>query len=397
MSELFMIMGFIFAAYSAVANDSLQTLGTFLSSNRHRPWWLLWLWISGIMVLTITLGWWQNGGDPAFGRLASKGIDFPSDLGVSFNVLYLVAPLTLVIITRFGIPISTSFLLISSFAALTQVQIHLTNKSEGAMKVLEDMMRKSLVGYGLAFASALLIYFFVTGTLEKRFFNQGKEAGKAENHPAWTIFQWTSTGFLWAMWLVQDLANIFVYLPRTIELPHLILALIGMVLLQGYIFREKGGKIQRIVQVKTNTRDIRSATFIDLFYGLVLLFFKFDYIPVWAKALGLAVPWPEKMPMSTTWVFLGLLAGREVALTYKIKHQKNKKLRRFVFGDLGRATAGAVISMIIAIALPVIWLYFNDQLPLDQNDAPNKSSQQIEPSNPPSTPPTSENLKSFLS
>ncbi len=40
-SEIYMIVGFVLAGYSVVANDAIQTLGTFLSSNAHRPWWLL--------------------------------------------------------------------------------------------------------------------------------------------------------------------------------------------------------------------------------------------------------------------------------------------------------------------------------------------------------------------
>lgn len=31
------IIGFLLAAYSIVANDAIQTLGTFLSSNAKRP------------------------------------------------------------------------------------------------------------------------------------------------------------------------------------------------------------------------------------------------------------------------------------------------------------------------------------------------------------------------
>ncbi|MFT5434514.1 MAG: hypothetical protein ACI9OJ_005227, partial [Myxococcota bacterium] len=42
-----MWVGFIFAGYSAVANDSIQTLGTFIASNRNRKWWQLWLFIGG--------------------------------------------------------------------------------------------------------------------------------------------------------------------------------------------------------------------------------------------------------------------------------------------------------------------------------------------------------------
>ena len=40
--EILMIVGFCLAAYSIVGNDVPQTLGTFISSNAHRPWWLLW-------------------------------------------------------------------------------------------------------------------------------------------------------------------------------------------------------------------------------------------------------------------------------------------------------------------------------------------------------------------
>lgn len=77
MSELFMILGFALAAYAIVANDSIQTLGTFLASNSKRPWWMLWIWISGIMVVTVSWGWIANGGDPAFGRLAAAGKNIP--------------------------------------------------------------------------------------------------------------------------------------------------------------------------------------------------------------------------------------------------------------------------------------------------------------------------------
>jgi len=46
-----------------------------------------------------------------------------------------------------------------------------------------------------------------------------------------------------------------------------IVSLLILVGLLGYIFYSRGGKIQDIVRAKTNTDDIRSATFIDLIYG----------------------------------------------------------------------------------------------------------------------------------
>jgi len=156
------------------------------------------------------------------------------------------------------------------------------------------------------------------------------------------------------MWLVQDLANIFVYLPRTLTWWGLALSLGGMVLLQGYIFREKGGKIQKVVTSKTNTLDVRSATFIDLLYATVLLFFKVDYIPKMFAAMGMAVPWPEKMPMSTTWVFLGLLAGREIGLALRLRHRGKKKVSNLIFSDAGKAFFGSAIAVLLAMFLPLL-------------------------------------------
>ena len=41
--SLWMALGFLFAAYSVIANDSVQTLGTFIASNNERfHWKTLW-------------------------------------------------------------------------------------------------------------------------------------------------------------------------------------------------------------------------------------------------------------------------------------------------------------------------------------------------------------------
>ena len=346
MSELFMIIGFALAAYAIVANDSIQTLGTFLSSNAKRPWWLLWIWISGIMVVTVTWGWMSNAGDPAFGRLAAKKIDLP---GV-FTWLFVLPPLCLVVLTRMGIPVSTSLLVLTGFKALVAQQQG--KDAKGAVDLFASMMQKSLVGYAIAFALGIIIFYLVLHIMERKIHAEGKPHN--ELHPAWMVFQWLSTGFLWSMWLVQDLANIFCYLPRTLSWWGLALSLTGMVLLQGYLFKEKGGKIQKIVTRKTNAVDVRSATFIDLLYGLVLLFFKVDYIPKLFEAMGMDVPWPPKMPMSTTWVFLGLLAGREIGIALRLRHRGKKKVNNLVFSDAGKAFFGSAVAIVLAMFLPLL-------------------------------------------
>jgi len=57
-----MWVGFCFAAYSAIANDSIQTIGTFIASNKQRPWWQLWAFIGGVFLVTMTLSWMRFGG-----------------------------------------------------------------------------------------------------------------------------------------------------------------------------------------------------------------------------------------------------------------------------------------------------------------------------------------------
>ena len=48
-SMLIMWLGFILAGYAVVGNDSIQTLGTFLSSNEDKPWYVLWGFAGSIL------------------------------------------------------------------------------------------------------------------------------------------------------------------------------------------------------------------------------------------------------------------------------------------------------------------------------------------------------------
>ncbi|MEZ4849613.1 MAG: hypothetical protein R3B93_13545 [Bacteroidia bacterium] len=88
---------------------SFQTLGTFLTSNDKRPWWVLWLYAGGILTAVMVYGWATHGGDMAYGRLEK----FP--LPETLYWWYIIPPLTLLVITRLGIPISTTFLILSVF------------------------------------------------------------------------------------------------------------------------------------------------------------------------------------------------------------------------------------------------------------------------------------------
>ena len=68
--ELWAVIGVIFAACSVVGNDAVQTLGTFIASNKKISWVRQWVFASVILLATISYGWYVNNGDISFGRLS---------------------------------------------------------------------------------------------------------------------------------------------------------------------------------------------------------------------------------------------------------------------------------------------------------------------------------------
>lgn len=313
--DILMIIGFCLAAYSIVGNDVPQTLGTFISSNAHRPWWILWIYTSTILTVVLLYGWWVSGvGDASYGRLET--IPFPKE-GMTW--LYVVPPLILLFLTRFGIPVSTTFLVLTIFSPSS----------------LSAMLTKSMLGYAVAFVVAIIIYRFVVKSITIYF-------SKTRHHPPpriWIAIQWVATGFLWSQWLIQDLANIFVYVPRVVPFWFMLFAITVFITLLGVVFYKRGGAIQNIIDTKTGVQDVRSATIIDFMYALILLVF---------KELS-------NIPMSTTWVFLGLLAGREFAMAMHLNEVNKYRTSRNVSKDAMKLMLGLAVSILLATALP--WLY----------------------------------------
>ncbi len=300
------IAGFLLASYSVVGNDAVQTLGTFIASNsRVFKWYWLWLAASIVMVGTIVAGWIINNGDISWGRLDK--IPY-----MEIQWYHAAAPAVLVLLTRMGIPVSTTFLVLSTFASTV---------------VLEKMLMKSLIGYSLAAVVAFLLWLLIA-----RVVNEKRNMVKKEQRALWRTLQWGSTGFLWSSWLSHDMANIAVFLPR--ELPGWMLAVCLAVLVSwlGFIFWSHGGKIQRIVIEKTGARFMRSATIIDFVYALLLLFFMEM----------------NNIPMSTTWVFVGLLTGREMAIahTYRASYHLG-----YVFPLIGKDFLKMMVGLAVSVAM----------------------------------------------
>jgi len=307
MITLWMAVGFFFAAYSVIGNDSVQTLGTFINSNRHIKWQWMWIGASAVLIFTLVSGWYFDGGDISHGRL--NKIPF-----VEVQWYHALAPGILLILTRFGIPVSTSFLVLSAFASTV---------------VLEKMLLKSAMGYAVAAVAAYAVWFILA-----RFLNEKKNAISDTSARYWRVAQWCSTALLWYMWLSHDMANIAVFLPREITPDVLIMILAVFVAGLAFMFHERGGKIQNIVIEKSDTKYVRSATLIDLFYAFVLWYFKMY----------------NDIPMSTTWVFVGLLAGREFAIA-SVMDKKVKRVFPMVWKDFLKMMIGLLASVAVVFLI----------------------------------------------
>ena len=312
LSTLYMIVGFLISMYSCVSNDVIQTLGTYLSSSKKFPTWVIWSFTSAVLILTITLGWMINDGDMSFGRL--ERIPFPDN----FTLVHVLPPIILLFLTKYGIPVSTTFLILSIFSASN-------------VEVIGMILTKSILGYVIAIISAIIIYSVIARPVERYFYYTQKE----KISKWWIAAKWLSTAFLWSQWLMQDAANLFVYLPRKASFGELMFVLIAFCAFLWVVAYKRGGEIQKIVKMKTNVQDPRSATIIDLIYALILLYF-----------IQL-----NNVPMSTTWVFVGLLAGREIALYHRLRFESPKKMYKHIFKDLTKVTFGLVVSIVVVVLL----------------------------------------------
>lgn len=119
------------------------------------------------------------------------------------------------------------------------------------------------------------------------------------------------------------------------ELAISLAIILGML---AFIIASKGGAIQKIVKSKTNTVDLRSATIIDFCYGIVLFYF---------KELN-------NVPMSTTWVFIGILAGREIAINFMLNRKEGRKA---MFKNLGMDLAKVFFGLVVSILLVYVVKY----------------------------------------
>jgi hypothetical protein len=308
-----MWFGFLFAAYAAVANDSIQSLGTFIESNKEKKWYILWLFTGLIMLATLTFSYVYFNGDVTYQRLLDDNGNTKYPFDEEFSYFQIIAPVVLLILTRLRMPVSTTFLLLSVFSA--------------DVSGITSVVWKSVSGYILAFVLSFLIWYFAYDFISRYF-------KKRKFHKGWMVVQWLVSGSLWAVWLMQDGANIAVFLPRKLELYQFIIFVGTIFFGLGILFYLRGDKIQEVVSEKVRISDVRAATLIDFTYVLLLIYKLFI----------------STVPMSTTWVFLGTIGGREIAVSLS-RRKKGSKHKRKALKLIGRDFLYATLGLVISVAL----------------------------------------------
>jgi len=309
-------IAFTVAAFSVAGNDAIQTIGTFIESKKEGRLLPKVLIFCGLLYIVHLYGWKIDDGEIHFHRLDKFE---PSK---TYNLLQLLSPFVLVVITRLKAPISTTFLILGLF---------------GGNNNIEKMLTKSFLGYGIAFSIALIVW-GILSVLYKKDYDGTRETEKDSTF--WQTAQWVSTSYLWVAWLLQDTANIAVFLPRKLSIYEVISALFIISIALTIIIKTNGGKIQEVVSEKTDIKSAKAATIVDLVYASILLVFQ---------------SW-NNVPMSTTWVFLGMLAGREVIL--HITTSKDKpylETFRQVGKDVVLASLGIAVSIFIFIMSSLIY------------------------------------------
>ena len=309
---IYTIVGFGLAGWSVIGNDSIQTLGTFIASKQKWfKWYTLAASASFVMILALGWGWYSYDGDISYGRLTRIPYQ-------EIQWYHAVAPGILLLLTRVGIPVSTTFLVLSAFASTV---------------ILEKMLMKSVVGYGLAAVVA-----YIAWVLISKLINEKLDEVDKKWIGFWRNSVWITSAWLWWVWLSHDVANIAVYLPRQLSPSLLIVVMTYFSILLFYIFYIHGGPIQKVVLDKTGTRYARSATIINIIYAAVLFYF---------KELN-------NLPMSTTWVFVGLLCGRELAISTMNKDYKFKYVFPLIGKDFIKMIFGLSVSVGIVLAIHYI-------------------------------------------
>lgn len=305
------IVGLIF--FSIVLNNSFQILGTFLIINKNTSIWKSWLFLSSIFVITIMSCWFLCKGQIHFKKLNT--IAYTENL----TFFHYISPLVIIYFTKKKIPASASFLFLSLFAS-----------KSGIYALLANTFRS----YIISFIGAFFIWKYLGKIIKKLWSNKINFEELEKNQNLWVVLQYVSTASLWISWLISNSPTAIVFLPRQFDFKSLSVFLFLGCFIIYYILYKKGGAMQNIIKNKKDTDNLQSATMLNIIYSLMIYTLQFAI----------------SMPISTTWVFVGLMGGRELAI---IENKQNiisnisfKNSIQKILKDLLISSIGILISFI---------------------------------------------------
>ncbi len=293
--------------YNVMINNFIQTLGTFNISNKYTKKWKVFLYLVVIFVTYFVYTWLKYDGNIRKGSL--RFIEYKDSFGYSILLL----PMLLSLFNYFGIPVNLTFLSIPLF-------------TDG--KIVKSMVVEAFINYFLAF----IISFVFWNILYVKF---KKFLRKKDNYQFWRIIEYISIGILWYCWLNTCVSSFMVFLPPKLYLEHLILLLIiGSIVISIVTILRPEDKMEQIVEEKTDVKNIMSSVLFNILHSVVLLTLKLN----------------SKVPIATSWIFIGLLDGRELGITTRkannFSDPKYKLCLEKISRDLYRNIIGIFISLL---------------------------------------------------
>ncbi len=309
-----MWIGFGIVAPAAIANDAIQIFSAYFTAEKNLPWKWSAAIFSTVMGVVHIWGWVRDSGSVSFGLL--DRIAMPE----RFTVWHMAAAVLLLLFTRYKAPVSNTMLILGAF---------------GDERVFNDVFMKSSLGLVCGLITSIVI-FGVILQLERR----GIVARVPADAQRWLRLLLSATCILFWGWLINDTAHFAVYLPRHLSGPEVCAFLAICVAVISVLCWKRLFNIRSIVGETYGMDDsqpiarlARSTALLMVSLAFVL-FVLHDYMHV---------------PLSSSFVFIGVLAGRDLLVTFFVPGEFKGAASRFG-KNLALAMLGALTAYGISVA-----------------------------------------------
>lgn len=303
----------ILTTYHIMANNAVQIIGMFVASNDKKDKLKIWLLLSFIFVLTVLISWLFFDKQLHFSLLNS--IQYNENL----SILLIFLPIILYFFTKKNIPISATFLIIPIFS---------NNNT------LQSMVVKTLISYFLSFTISFIFWYFLY-IKYKNFI----DIEKNNNKNRWIIIEYLSTAMLLGIWLVTSTCTFTIFLPRVFTIKYLILFIIVGIFSILVILYNDNTTIKKIIGNKSDI-NYKSGAIFNILFAMIML----------------SVQYISKIPITSTWVFLGVLAGRELAIAGSKKNNNSLNIIQSLKNDLSDLYS-AILGIIFSLVFVKILLF----------------------------------------